>query len=169
MPDVNVITGDRDSPQGNKSPLIIILDRLRSTHNVGNILRLADAVNATEVICGGYTACPPHPKLSKSAMGAEDIVQTRHVEHAAIAAAELKEQGYEIIGVETVDTAESVWNIKFNKNTCLILGNEALGLQEETIKVCDRFVSLPAFGLKNSINVANCASVVMYRYAEQHS
>ena len=169
MPDVKVITGDKNTPQREKSPLVIILDRLRSTHNVGNILRLADAVNASEVVCGGYTACPPHPKLSKSAMGAENIVTTRHVEHAVDAATELKKQGYEIVGVETVESANSIWDIQFKRKTCLILGNEALGLQEETIKICDRFVSLPAFGLKNSINVANCASVVMYRYAEQHS
>lgn len=169
MSDINVITGDRNSSIRDKSPLIIILDRLRSTHNVGNILRLADAVHASEVICAGYTACPPHPKLSKSAMGTEEFVTTRHAENAFEAALELKEQGYEIIGVETVESAESVWDIKFPEKTCLILGNEALGLQEETVKVCERFVSLPAFGLKNSINVANCASVVMYRYAEQHS
>ena len=169
MSDVKVITGDRASPQREKSSLVIILDRLRSTHNVGNILRLADAVNALELICGGYTACSPHPKLSKSAMGAENIVSTRHAESASEAAAELKDKGYEIIGVETVESAESVWDIQFQDKTCLIFGNEALGLQEETINICDRFVSLPAFGLKNSINVANCASVVMYRYAEQHS
>ena len=169
MPNINVITGDRDSPLRGKSNLIVVLDRLRSTHNVGNILRLADAVNATEVICGGYTACPPHPKLSKSAMGAEDIVSTRHVENACEAAKELKAKGYEIVGIETAESSESVWDIEFPDKTCLILGNEALGLQEETINICDRFVSLPSFGLKNSINVANCASVVMYKYAEQHS
>lgn len=169
MSDINVITGDRNSPLKEKSNLVIVLDRLRSTHNVGNILRLADAVNAAEVICGGYTACPPHPKLSKSAMGAENIVSTRHVENACEAAAELKSKGYEIIGVETAEGSESIWDIEFPDKTCLILGNEALGLQEETINACDRFVSLPAFGLKNSINVANCASVVMYRYAEQYS
>ena len=169
MSETNVITGDRDTPLRDNSSLVILLDRLRSTHNVGNILRLADAVNAKEVICGGYTACPPHPKLSKSAMGAEEIVTTRHAENAFEAAIELKSQGYNIVGVETVEGAESVWDIKLPEKTCLILGNEALGLQEETINVCDRFVSLPAFGLKNSINVANCASVVMYKYAEQHS
>lgn len=169
MPDIKVITGDKSSSNAEKSPLVIILDRLRSTHNVGNILRLADAVNARKVICGGYTACPPHPKLSKSAMGAEEIVDTEHAGQAAEAAEMIKNDGYEIVGVETVESAISVWDFQFKEKTCFIFGNEALGLQDETLKKCDRFISLPSFGLKNSINVANCASVVMYRYAEQFS
>lgn len=167
MPDINVIQGDRSFSPSNKSSLVIILDRLRSTHNVGNILRLTDAVNARQVFCGGYSACPPHQKLSKSAMGAEQIVDTKHVDKAAEAAIAMKKEGYEIVGVETVENAELIWNFQFKEKTCLIFGNEALGLQNETLKECNRFVSLPVFGLKNSINVSNCASVVMYRYAEQ--
>ena len=169
MSDIQVITGDKSSSDCKKSSLVIILDRLRSTHNVGNILRLADAVNALKVICGGYTACPPHPKLSKSAMGAEEIVDTEHAENAWEAAAELKSEGYEIIGIETVENAECIWDVTLPDKTCFIFGNEALGLQEETLDICDRFVSLPAFGLKNSINVSNCASVVMFKYAELFS
>ena len=167
MSEISVIEGDRNESGHPKIPVVILLDRLRSVHNVGNILRLADAVNAEKVICGGYTACPPHPKLAKSSMGAEDIVETEHVEHAAEAAAEYRNKGYEVIGIETVESAESVWDIEFKKPLMLIFGNEALGIQEETLKQCHRFVSLPSFGLKNSINVSNCASVVLYRVAEQ--
>lgn len=169
MSDIQVITGDKTANSYGKSALVIILDRLRSTHNVGNILRLADAVNAKKVICGGYTACPPHPKLSKSAMGAEEIVETVHAEKASEAASQLKLEGYEIIGIETVKEAECIWDAALSEKTCFIFGNEALGLQEETLQVCDRFISLPAFGLKNSINVSNCASVVMFKYAETFS
>jgi tRNA G18 (ribose-2'-O)-methylase SpoU len=163
---IKVVEGDRRESSHLDSPIVIILDRLRSTHNVGNILRLADAIRARKVICGGYTACPPHPKLAKTAMGAEEIVDCEHYEQAADAAEHYREQGYEIIGVETVDGADSIWDCSFKGPCAFIFGNEALGLQENTLKQCDRFVRLPAFGLKNSINVSNCAAVVLYKAAE---
>ncbi len=168
MPPINVIEGDRQSTEHLKIPVVIILDRLRSAHNVGNILRLADAVNAEKVICAGYTACPPHPKLSKSSMGADEIVETEHSETAAKAAQKLKEDGYEVIAIETVENSENIWDVKFTKPVAFVLGNEALGIQQETLQICDRFISLPSFGLKNSINVSNCASVVLYKAAEQY-
>jgi 23S rRNA (guanosine2251-2'-O)-methyltransferase len=169
MTEIKVIEGDKPGTKHSKIPVIIILDRLRSVHNVGNILRLADAINAEKVICAGYTACPPHPKLSKSAMGAEEIVATEHCEQAADAAKTLKEQGYQIIAVETVADSENIWDVSFTKASVLIFGNEALGIQEKTLEVCDRFISLPTFGLKNSINVSNCASVVLYKAAEYYT
>jgi 23S rRNA (guanosine2251-2'-O)-methyltransferase len=168
MTQINVIEGDKPFTEHKKIPVVIILDRLRSVHNVGNILRLADAVNAEKVVCAGYTACPPHPKLSKSAMGAEEIVETEHFDQAADAAVKYKKDGYEIIAVETVAKSENLWDAEFNSPIALIFGNEALGIQEETLNVCDRFISLPSFGLKNSINVSNCASVILYKAAEYY-
>ncbi len=167
MAEITVRVGDKSELPSGKSSLIIVLDRLRSVHNVGNILRLADAVNALKVIGCGYTAMPPHPKLAKSAMGAELIVETEHSPSAVEAISKLKYDGYTIVGVETVKEAVTYWDYKFSKKTCLVFGNEALGLQEETLKVCDYFISLPANGVKNSINVSNCAAVVMFSYHQQ--
>ena len=166
---VNVIQGDKLSTDHPNIPIIIILDRLRSVHNVGNILRLADAVNAEEVICCGYTACPPHPKLTKAAMGAEDIVKTQHFEHAVDAVKFFKDKGYETVAIETVESAEVFWDCDLSRPTAIILGNEALGIQEETLEACDSFIKLPAFGLKNSINVSNCAAVVLFEAARQRN
>jgi len=163
---ITVTTGDRQHSEHSGTPVVIILDRLRSAHNVGNILRLADAVQAQKVICAGYTACPPHPKLSKSAMGAEEIVATQHYEQAVDAIHHYKQLDYDIIGVETVAEAQCIWDYQFNKPCALVFGNEALGLQEETLQACDHFISLPAFGLKNSINVSNCAAVILFKAAE---
>jgi 23S rRNA (guanosine2251-2'-O)-methyltransferase len=165
--DITVVTGDRSESPHTKTPLVIILDRLRSAHNVGNILRLADAINAIEVACCGYTACPPHPKLSKAAMGAEEIVSTRHFETAVAAINNYHELGYKVIAVETVAEAQSIWEYDFTGPTAIVLGNEALGVQQETLEVCDAYIQLPAFGLKNSINVSNCAAVVLFKAAEQ--
>ncbi|MCH2207508.1 MAG: hypothetical protein MK132_16750 [Lentisphaerales bacterium] len=168
MPEnINVIQGDKSSTDHPKIPVVIILDRLRSVHNVGNILRLADAVNAEEVACCGYTACPPHPKLVKAAMGTEDIVQTRHFDHASEAVDYYLNKGYRSVAVETVESAKVIWDYKFNQPTAIILGNEALGIQQETLNKCTDFIKLPAYGLKNSINVSNCAAVALFEAAKQ--
>lgn len=140
----------------------IVLDRLRSAHNVGNIFRLADAVGASEVICCGYTAAPPHPKLVKTAMGADKTVPFRSFPTAAEAVAELKREGCRAIAVETVSEAADAWNYEYPEKIALVFGNEALGISEEALALCDGFVSLPMFGTKVSINVGNCAAVVLY-------
>ncbi|MEN9360740.1 MAG: hypothetical protein RL095_2275 [Verrucomicrobiota bacterium] len=164
---VLVRRGDRDETPSRRLPLVIVLDRLRSAMNTGNILRLADAVAAEEVICCGYTPFPPHAKLEKASMGAESALLLRHAASAAEAAAELRGRGYEIVGVETAAEAESVWTARFPSPVALIFGNEALGISDEALGLCSRFVALPAFGRKNSINVATAAAVVCYEAARQ--
>ncbi len=164
---VLVQRGDRDAAPPLRLPLVIVLDRLRSAMNTGNILRLADAIAAEEVICCGYTPFPPHAKLEKASMGAESALRLRQVASAAEALNELKTRGYELVGVETVATAESIWSARFSSPVALVFGNEALGISDEALQLCDRFVVLPAFGMKNSINVATAAAVVCYEAARQ--
>ena len=165
--DISVIQGDRAETSHPKTPIVIILDRLRSAHNVGNIFRLADAVNAREVICCGYTATPPHPKLEKTAMGTDQMVDFRHFETAEEAAKTLKTEGYKIIAVETAESAVDYDKLELNSPTAFIMGNEALGISQEALAQCDAFTRLPAIGRKNSINVSNCAAVVLFHAASQ--
>lgn len=165
-PKVSVVVGDRNESQHDFIPVVLILDRLRSAHNVGNLFRLADAVRLEKVLTCGYTATPPHPKLKKTAMGTDEFVLCEHYETTPEAVLAMKAEGYEIVAVETVEQSESIWDAEFTKPTAIIFGNEALGVQEEVLALCDRFVSLPAFGLKNSINVSNCAAVVLFKAAE---
>lgn len=140
----------------------IVLDRLRSAHNVGNIFRLADAVGAKEVVCCGYTAAPPHPKLVKTAMGADKTVPFRSFPSAADALRELKAEGCKAVAVETLETACDAWKFDYPEKIALVLGNEALGISPDALELCDAAVSLPMFGTKVSINVGNCAAVVLY-------
>ena len=140
----------------------IVLDRLRSAHNVGNIFRLADAVGAKEVVCCGYTAAPPHPKLVKTAMGADRTVPFRSFPSAAEAVAELKREGCAAVAVETLESAKDAWVFEYPEKLALVFGNEALGIAPEALELCDAAVSLPMFGSKVSINVGNCAAVVLY-------
>ncbi len=140
----------------------IVLDRLRSAHNVGNIFRLADAVGANEIVCCGYTAAPPHPKLVKTAMGADKTVPFRSFPTAADALRELKAEGCKAVAVETLETACDAWKFDYPEKIALVLGNEALGISPDALELCDAAVSLPMFGTKVSINVGNCAAVVLY-------
>ena len=146
-----------------KPKITIVLDRLRSAHNTGNIFRLADAVGAHEIIACGYTPAPPHPKLEKTAMGADKYVQCRHFNSSLEAVNALRKEGIKMImAVETIDNAVPAWEMDYKYPLALVFGNEALGISEDTIKACDGAVNLPMFGSKKSINVGNCAAVVLY-------
>lgn len=165
-----VITGDKsDNIYSPKHSIAFILDRLRSAHNVGNIFRIAELVQINEVITCGYTATPPHHKLEKTARGCEQLVPFRHFETSADAILTLKDEGYTIVAVETVESAPLFWQYDIPQKTAFVLGNEALGVSEEALKLCDDFIRLPVFGFKNSLNVGNCASVIAYEAVRQFS
>lgn len=143
--------------------LTIILDRLRSAHNTGNIFRLADALGAHEIIACGYTPSPPHPKLEKTAMGADKMVKCRTFPNSLEAVEAVRSEGTkQILAVETTDDGVFAWNKQYEFPLALVFGNEALGIAEETIKECDGVINLPMLGFKKSINVGNCAAAVLY-------
>ena len=144
----------------------IVLDRLRSAHNTGNIFRIAEAVGAKEIIACGYTPAPPHPKLAKTAMGADAMVPCRAFETSLDAVRRLREEGIaEILAVESIPGSPSAWEYSYKFPLALVFGNEALGIARETLDECDGVVGLPMFGEKTSINVGNCAAVVLYSVA----
>lgn len=147
----------------NHPKVAIILDNLRSAHNTGNIFRIADAVEAYEIIACGYTPYPPHPKLEKTAMGADKYVKYRHFETSLGAVMALRREEYKmILAVETGSNAICAWQKEYDFPLALVFGNEAFGIKQNTIDACDGIISLPMFGRKISINVGNCAAVVLY-------
>ena len=146
-----------------KSPLVIVLDRLRSAHNVGNIFRLAEALGA-EIIGCGATPLPPHPKLERTAMGTDKSVPFRSVPDAADAVRLLRQEGFKtILAAEPGGGTEAeAWRRKYQLPVAVIFGNEALGVHPEALKMVDGLVSLPMGGSKASINVSNAAAAIMY-------
>ena len=149
--------------KNSRPKITIVLDNLRSAHNTGNIFRIADAVGAHEIIACGYTPYPPHPKLEKTAMGSDKYVKYRHFETSLEAVMALKSEEYEmILAVETGSKAICAWQKEYKFPLALVFGNEALGITQNTIDACDGIISLPMFGRKISINVGNCAAVVLY-------
>lgn len=148
-------------------PVTLVLDRLRSAYNVGNLFRVAEATRAEAIAACGYTAAPPHPKLEKTARDCDKIVPCTVYDTAADAIRELHARGYTVYAVETVDNADMYYDTAFQFPCALVLGNEALGISPEALELCDHFVALPALGQKNSINVGNAGAVVLFETLRQ--
>ena len=143
--------------------IAIVLDRLRSAHNTGNIFRIAEAVGAAEIIACGYTPAPPHPKLAKTAMGADAMVPCRVMADSATAVRTLRAEGYRmILAAEPMPGSRFAWEMKYEFPLAVIFGNEALGVAPETLELVDGLVSLPMFGEKASIIVGNASAAILY-------
>ncbi|MBE6356228.1 MAG: RNA methyltransferase [Lentisphaerae bacterium] len=143
----------------NLPELVLILDRLRSAHNTGNIFRIAEALDAGVAACG-YTPCPPHPKLEKTAMGTDKTVRWKHFESSADAVDFFHTAGYTVLAAEP--GGKEAWEMEYSFPLAVIFGNEALGVAPEALEKCDGIVSLPMNGSKASINVGNAAAAITY-------
>jgi len=164
-----VIQGDCTQPRtAEKLPVVLVLDRLRSAYNVGNIFRVAEAVNAEGIVACGYTACPPHEKLAKTARGCDELVPCEHFDSCLEAVRAIKNRGYRVYAVETVENAELYHDAEYQFPCAFVLGNEALGVEEDVLAECDGYVALPVLGCKNSINVGNACAVVVFEALRQH-
>ena len=143
--------------------IAIVLDRLRSAHNTGNVFRIAEAIGAKEIIACGYTPAPPHPKLAKTAMGTDLLVPCRKMTDSAEAVRTLRAEGYKmILCADALPGSTPAWEKDYEYPLALVFGNEALGILPETLALADGIVSLPMFGEKSSINVGNAAAAILY-------
>lgn len=150
-----------------KRPVHIVLDRLRSAFNVGGVFRTADAARIAEVVTCGYTAHPPHPKLEKTALGTQDYVPTRHFQSAVEAILDLKAGGVPVYALETTNVSETYSAVAYPRPVALVLGNEALGVAEDALQLCDRIVHIPMSGKKNSLNVVSACAVAVFEILRQ--
>ena len=150
-----------------KFPVTLVLDNLRSAFNVGSIFRTADTARIERVITCGYTAHPPHPRLEKTALGTLDYVETSHRDSALMAVEELRRAGTPVWALETTSRSRTHTSVKYPRPVALVLGNEALGVEEEVLRACDELVEIPVFGFKNSLNVASACAVVLFEILRQ--
>ena len=150
-----------------KTPIIIILDNIRSLSNVGAFFRTADAFRIGELYLCGITACPPHREIHKTALGADETVSWRHFETTSAACQTLKEKNYQIFAVEQVEGSIPLQDFQFKPNTAYIFGNEVDGVSEEVLPYCEGAIELPQEGTKHSLNVSVCAGIVMWNLFEK--
>ena len=145
-----------------KTPIIIILDNIRSLSNVGAFFRTADAFRFEALYLCGITACPPHREIHKTALGADETVSWRYFETTEAACQALMDEGYKIFAVEQIEGSTSLEDFQFEPRTAYILGNEVDGVREEALPYCVGAIELPQEGTKHSINVSVCAGIVMW-------
>ena len=152
--------------EAGKTPLVVVLDDVRSMYNVGSVFRTGDAFRIESLYLCGISATPPATEIHKTALGAEDSVQWCHYDSALEAVAELKESGYEVLAVEQCENSTKL-NAFFperGKKYAVVLGNEVKGVHQEVIDACDGCLEIPQFGTKHSMNVSVTAGIIMYRF-----
>ena len=150
-----------------KMPLTVVLDDVRSMHNVGSVLRTADAFRVEEVVLCGITGCPPHPEIHKTALGAEDSVSWRHCPTALEAVQALKAQGVVVMSVEQAEgsTLLPAYQPERGRRYAVVLGNEVKGVHQEVIDASDGCLEIPQFGTKHSLNVSVTAGIIIWHFA----
>ncbi len=146
--------------------IIVICHNIRSAFNVGSIFRTADGAGVDKIILGGYSAHPPHPKLIKTALGAERVVPYERVWQTWRAIEDLKKRGYYIVALENSFGAKNIFKFKFKFPLALVLGNEVKGLAESILRRCDDIVALPMRGQKESLNVSVAFGAAIYQISK---
>lgn len=159
---------DRKSVEGfkkaAKTPIIIILDDIRSLHNIGSVFRTADAFLIEKIYLCGITATPPNKEIHKTALGATETVTWEHRDSVLEVIEELKNQDVEIYAIEQVEQSVFLNNFSVEKNRkyALVFGNEVFGVNQEAIKLCHGTIEIPQLGTKHSLNISVSTGIVIW-------
>jgi tRNA G18 (ribose-2'-O)-methylase SpoU len=163
MDELNRMTTE-EFKKSEKTPVIAVLENVRSAYNVGSVFRTSDAFLLEAIYLIGYTAQPPHKEIKKTALGAEESVDWLHFPDSNSAISHLKSIGYTVLAVEQVKNSISLEKINefHNDKIAVIFGNEVSGVEQETILACDGCIEIPQLGMKHSLNIATAAGVVLW-------
>ncbi|MDR0428956.1 MAG: RNA methyltransferase [Tannerellaceae bacterium] len=154
-----------------KIPLVVVLDYVRSLNNVGSVFRTSDAFRVEAVYLCGITACPPHPEIHKTALGAEDTVDWIYFNDTNEAVDKLKTGGYTVCAVEQAEGSIMLNKLQLEKGKryAVIFGNEVKGVQQAVVDKCDMCIEIPQYGTKHSLNVSVSAGIVIWDIFSQLS
>jgi tRNA G18 (ribose-2'-O)-methylase SpoU len=143
-----------DFKKAEKIPVCILLDNVRSLHNVGSAFRTADAFRIEKIFLTGITGQPPHREIEKTALGATESVEWSYTEN----------QGYSITSIEQTTESQSLEQFDFSshKKICLVFGNEIHGVSDEVIALTDHAIEIPQVGTKHSLNISVCVGIVAW-------
>ena len=146
------------------SGVAVVLDNIRSAHNVGSVFRSADAFRVDRIWLCGITPLPPSAEIHKTALGAEDSVEWQHGDDTVSVIKNLQKDGFTVVAVEQTEHSVSLRGFKcdFGKKYAFVFGNEVDGVSQEAVDACDFSLEIPQFGTKHSLNVSVCAGVVLW-------
>lgn len=152
-----------------KIPVSILLDNVRSLHNVGSAFRTADAFRIEKIYLTGITGTPPHREIEKTALGATSSVEWEYIESAAQAARTLRDQGHKMIIIEQTTDSIPLDQLSINQNEkyCLVFGNEVNGVSDDVIEQGHIAVEIPQSGTKHSLNISVCVGIVTWEITKQ--
>lgn len=148
--------------QARKNPVMMVLDNIRSMHNVGSVFRTADAFLAEGICLCGYTPQPPHRDIHKTALGATETVDWLYYATTVEAVQELKQRGYKVYAIEQVEESISLEKFQSADKIALVFGNEVEGVSAEVIELCDGSIEIPQLGMKHSLNISVAAGIVLW-------
>lgn len=165
LEELNRITPE-EFKEAEKTNVAIILDNIRSLHNVGSAFRTSDAFLIEKIYLCGITGTPPNKEINKTALGATDSVQWEYVKETTEVIQKLKEDGWKIFCLEQTNTSLPLQNFFPQKNTkyAFVFGNEVFGVQEEVIAESDKCIEIPQFGTKHSFNVSVSIGIVLWDF-----
>lgn len=160
-----------------KLPLMLLTDNVRSMHNIGSLFRTSDAFRVSEILLGGISGCPPHPEISKTALGAEESVCWRHVDDSYQEAKNLQAQGWRVCVLEQTHNSIMLQDFHLNSNEkrekievvntqekyLLVVGNEVEGVDQRIVDIADYVLEIPQEGTKHSLNVSASAAIALFQ------
>ncbi len=154
-----------------KIPVVVVLDNIRSGHNVGSVFRTGDAFRIEKIYLCGHSCTPPHPEIYKTALGAEDTIPFEKSSSVVQCLESLKAQGYILIGIEQTDSSTPLqsFNIDHKMNYVIVLGNEVNGVQLEALNLCDHVLEIPQEGTKHSLNISVATGIVLWEFFKKLS
>lgn len=151
-----------------KHPIVVVLDNVRSMHNVGAVFRTSDAFLIDKIYLCGITATPPHKEIHKTAIGAENSVDWVYVKDSNELIKKLKEDDYQIVTIEQTESSVLLneFEVDQSKKYAIVMGNEVDGVQQSIIDECDTCIEIPQSGTKHSLNVSVCTGIILWKWYE---
>ena len=150
----------------NKSPIIVVLDNIRSLNNIGSIFRTSDAFRIQKIYLCGITACPPHKDIHKTALGATENVHWEYAESALKVVKKLQKEGTSVWAIEQTEAATPLDQFQPNPNQAhaFVLGNEVHGVAQEVVTRCGQALEIPQFGTKHSLNISVATGIIVWDF-----
>ena len=163
----------RQSPEAfkasSKNPIAVVLDNVRSMHNIGSVFRTSDAFAVEIIYLCGITATPPHREIYKTALGAEETVAWEYAPETHLLCKKLKAEGYTVVCVEQADESTALQHFTPipGKKYALVFGNEVFGVDDEVVSSADICLEIPQFGTKHSFNISVTAGIVLWEFIKE--
>lgn len=166
--EMNRLTTD-EFKDAQKTPLVVVLDNVRSLYNVGSVFRTCDAFRVNKLMLCGITAQPPHIEIHKTALGAEESVDWQYFEDTMECITQLHEEGYIILSIEQCEGSTMLqdFHAEQGKKYAVVMGNEVKGVQQQVVDSSDGCLEIPQFGTKHSMNVSVTTGMIIWEFAKQ--